>query len=1172
MRSVLAAFAASTALAASALAAPSPQSAPPDDIRDSDVRRTAIVGATVITRPGESIEQATILLRDGFIEAIGEEIEIPAGYRVHDAAGLHVYPGFIDPAVLTTAGTELERARRGAGAHWNDRIVPQVAMRHAPGLDASRRTALREQGFGIAQVLPDTGILRGRASMTLLAESDDDARLLGDGAQVAAFETGGWSGGYPTAQMGTIALIRQTLDEARWHAHALTAHATHPDTIEPPMQADALDAIGPVLRREVPIVFRVGDELEALRADRLADEWSIDAVILGSGTEFRRIAEIAATGRPVIAPVKYPETPSVKDPYAADRVSLRDLQTWKYAPSNTKRLLDAGVTVALTTDGLDRPSGFHAGVRKAIESGLPADEALACITVRPARMLGIDHLAGTIEPGRLANLVVIDGELFDKDAEIREVWVAGRRDEVKAPPAFPLDGVFTVRVAGEDREGVEATIDRRKGSLSISMPAPPEDATSDDADENDPAEDAADDDTMDADDAAEVAADDDDDDDADDDDDEVDSADATDAGAEDDAAPARTTVKLRNSTLQRRGLGFAGDGAAFGLEGDVAATAVVVDDRIVGSLETRDGTLVPFEFEPRPVEDDAEDADDESAENEDDTDADPDADGEADGNEDADGEGEAENEDEDAAPMLEQLPVPLGVYGRLEPPRQRTVLIRNATIWTVAEDGVLEGSDMLVQNGRIAAIGSGLTAPADAMVVDGTGLHLTPGLIDCHSHTGISGGVNEGGQNNTAEVGIEDVINPDDIDWYRQLAGGLTAVNQLHGSANPIGGRNSVVKLRWGGTVEDMRFKGAPAGIKFALGENVKRGGGYPDTRMGVAAFIEDAFRAAVERDAAWARWSALPADERERTLPPKPDHELDAIAEIIAGDRLIHCHSYRQDEILMLLRLCERYGVRIATLQHILEGYKLADAIAAHGAGASSFSDWWAYKMEVMDAIPYNGALMHEVGVVVSFNSDDDEVATRMNDEAAKAVRWGGLEPHEALAFVTLNPAKQLGIDDRVGSLEVGKDADFVIWNAPPLSAYARCEQTWIDGARQYDRVEAEAGHAAAMLERGRLLAEASGGGDETSSAGGDRGGRGERGAGGRRGPRPTRLLARMLLDRENLLLERVARGEDPAAINAGECGCGSGSMIELARALARDRARMDAVDSTTLDSEDAE
>jgi N-acetylglucosamine-6-phosphate deacetylase len=308
-------------------------------------------------------------------------------------------------------------------------------------------------------------------------------------------------------------------------------------------------------------------------------------------------------------------------------------------------------------------------------------------------------------------------------------------------------------------------------------------------------------------------------------------------------------------------------------------------------------------------------------------------------------------------------------------------------------------------------------------------------------------------------VRIGDFVQPSDINIYRQLAGGTTAANILHGSANPIGGQNQVIKFRWGALPEEMKFKDAPPGIKFALGENVKQSNWdipadrrtrYPQTRMGVDQIIRDEFEAAQDYKRRWDEYNST-----KKGIPPRKDLELDAICEILDGRRLIHCHSYRQDEILNLLRICEQFDVRIATLQHILEGYKVADAMARHGAMGSSFSDWWAYKMEVYDAIPYNGALMHNAGVVVSFNSDDAELARRLNLEAAKAVKYGGIEPHEALKFVTLNPAKQLRIDKWVGSIEQGKDADLVLWNGDPLSVYSRVEQTWVDGRKYFDRDE---------------------------------------------------------------------------------------------------------------------
>ena len=318
----------------------------------------------------------------------------------------------------------------------------------------------------------------------------------------------------------------------------------------------------------------------------------------------------------------------------------------------------------------------------------------------------------------------------------------------------------------------------------------------------------------------------------------------------------------------------------------------------------------------------------------------------------------------------------------------------------------------------------------------------------------------EGTQAVTAEVRIGDVLRSSHIALYRELAGGLTSANVLHGSSNPIGGQNAVIKLRWGAPPEEMKFKGATPGIKFALGENVKQSNRgdqfttrYPQTRMGVEQIIRDRFKAALDYEKEWQAYKAV---GRERGLiPPRRDLELETLLEIIRGRRLVHSHSYRQDEILMLIRVADDFGFTIGAFQHVLEGYKVADALARHGAGASTFSDWWAYKFEVMDAIPYNGALMHEQEVVVSFNSDSDELARRLNTEAAKAVKYGGLSEEEALQFVTLNPAKQLGIDDRVGSLEVGKDADFVLWNGHPLSTYTVCEQTWIDGRKYFDREE---------------------------------------------------------------------------------------------------------------------
>ncbi len=416
------------------------------------------------------------------------------------------------------------------------------------------------------------------------------------------------------------------------------------------------------------------------------------------------------------------------------------------------------------------------------------------------------------------------------------------------------------------------------------------------------------------------------------------------------------------------------------------------------------------------------------------------------------------------------------------------VVIRNATLWTSGPQGILTNAVLLLENGKVTSVtaaNSAIRIPPSAFTVDGTGLHVTPGILDAHSHSMILGGVNESTLPSTAMVRIGDVVNSETDNIHQQLAGGTTAVNLLHGSANPIGGQSQTIKLRDGDGPEELKFSNAPGGIKFALGENVKQANWgekyttrFPQTRMGVPTFMRNRFTAAQQyRD-------ALKTPSAE---PLRRDLELEALAEILDGRRLIHCHSYRQDEILAFLRTMESFGVRVGTLQHILEGYKVADEIAQHGAGASAFADWWGYKFEVIDAIPYAGSLMHARGVNVSFNSDSSDHARRLNFEAAKAVKYGGTPEAEALKFVTLNPAKQLGIDKWVGSLEPGKDADFAIWSGHPLDSGSVCLQTWIDGKKYFDRALEPARAKALADERTALIAKAKKlageGGDATAS-----------------------------------------------------------------------------------------
>lgn len=397
-------------------------------------------------------------------------------------------------------------------------------------------------------------------------------------------------------------------------------------------------------------------------------------------------------------------------------------------------------------------------------------------------------------------------------------------------------------------------------------------------------------------------------------------------------------------------------------------------------------------------------------------------------------------------PKLFPVTYPNMAYGFTSLPQQETILFKNATVWTNEAEGILEQTDVLIKNGKISKIGKNLSA-GSATIVDATGKHLTSGIIDEHSHIATSS-VNEAGHNSTAEVSIEDVLDAEDINIYRNLSGGVTSIQVLHGSANPIGGRSAIIKLKWGETPENLIYTNTPKFIKFALGENVKQSNWgddsrnrFPQTRMGVEQVYMDYFQRAKEYDAL-----------KKSGKPYRKDIELETLAEILNKERFISCHSYVQSEINMLMKVAERFNFNINTFTHILEGYKVADKMVEHGVGGSTFSDWWAYKYEVNDAIPFNAPIMHNAGVTVAINSDDAEMSRRLNQEAAKSVKYGDISEEDAWKFVTLNPAKLLHIDDRVGSIKVGKDADVVLWSDHPLSIYAKAEKTIIDGTVYFD------------------------------------------------------------------------------------------------------------------------
>jgi imidazolonepropionase-like amidohydrolase len=444
---------------------------------------------------------------------------------------------------------------------------------------------------------------------------------------------------------------------------------------------------------------------------------------------------------------------------------------------------------------------------------------------------------------------------------------------------------------------------------------------------------------------------------------------------------------------------------------------------------------------------------------------DDDDDDDDDADDDDDDEKEVDGEESATAKEIMPITYPNMAYGFAELPKAETLLFKNATVWTNEKDGVLENTDVLIKNGKISKIGKDLS-DGNAIVIDATGKHLTSGIIDEHSHIAASS-INEGGHNSSAEVSIEDVIDDEDVDIYRNLAGGVTSIQILHGSANPIGGRSAIIKLKWGESAENLIYNNSPKFIKFALGENVKQSNWgdnarnrFPQTRMGVEQLYIDYFTRAKAYDAL-----------KKGGKPYRKDIEMDVISEILNSERFISCHSYVQSEINMLMTVADKFDFKINTFTHILEGYKVADKMAKHGVGGSTFSDWWAYKYEVNDAIPYNAAIMHNAGVVVAINSDDGEMSRRLNQEAAKSVKYGGVSEEDAWKFVTLNPAKLLHIDDRVGSIKVGKDADVVLWTDHPMSIYAKAEKTIIEGVTYFDLKRDEMMRSQIKKEKSELI-----------------------------------------------------------------------------------------------------
>jgi imidazolonepropionase-like amidohydrolase len=926
-----------------------------DGVKSKNTNYTAFTNATIYVTPTQILKKGTLLIQNGKVANVGVGISLPKNVTVIDVNGKSIYPSFID--VYSDFGIVTPKRKgfnfrqrpqydsKRKGYYWNEHIRPETNAIEKFKFDAKKATALRKAGFGVVNTHFQDGIVRGTGVLTTL-NTDAANRLLDNhSAQYLSFDKSNLSNqAYPTSLMGAIALLRQLYYDADWYSKG---NVTTKD-----ISIEALNN-----NKNLPQIFYANDKDNALRADKLGDQFGIQYTIVGKGNEYQLVHEIKKTNATFIIPLNFPKAYDVENPFQADYVSLEQMRYWNQAPSNPGVLAKNGIRFSLTPYHLKSLPAFKKNLLKAIEYGLDKTKALEALTTIPAQILRKGNQIGTLKKGMLANFLITSGDIFDKKTILYENWVQGNktiindinRKDIRGDYTLVLDGTnYDIKIGGSpDKPNISA----KKDSVKI-----------------------------------------------------------------------QAKLRYKDNWL---GIILTEGNKSKRLRANITKT-----DNVHGKAVLDNGKTVAWTATKK-----------ESAKK---------------------GKSDKPNND---PPKVLATTYPNKAYGMAEKPKQETLLFKNATVWTNEKEGILQQTDVLVKNGKIAKIGTNLS-DKNAKIIDATGKHLTSGIIDEHSHIAAAS-INEAGHNSSAEVSIADNINAEDINIYRNLAGGVTISQILHGSANPIGGRSAILKLRWGETGDKLLYKNASKFIKFALGENVKQSNWgstqtirFPQTRMGVEQVYNDYFQRAKEYDAL-----------KKSGKPYRKDVEMETLAEILNGERFITCHSYVQSEINMLMKVAEKFNFKVNTFTHILEGYKVADIMKKHGAGASTFSDWWAYKYEVNDAIPQNAAILNSVGIVTAINSDDREMSRRLNQEAAKSVKYGDMTEEDAWKMVTLNPAKLLHIDQWVGSIKVGKDADLVLWSGHPLSVYAKAEKTLIDGKVYFDIERDKQQRNAIKKERNQLI-----------------------------------------------------------------------------------------------------
>lgn len=924
---------------------------PQNGVKPTPQPCVAITNVRIIVSPTETIEKGTLLFRDGEIIEVGRLVNLPKGVVEIDGEGKTIVPSFIElnsniglPAVKGEAWSfrpQLESSKKGA-FYWNEAIHPETRADQNYVVDQKANEQLQKMGFGFAVSHFQDGIARGTGVLVSLGGSDIHQNLLvPEVAAYFSFDAGVSRQTYPSSQMGSIALLRQSLYDFKWYENNKT-------TLDLSLEAYKSQL-------KLPLFFQTEDKWEILRADKIAKEFSLNMIYLGSGNEYAAVKDLKKINSQLVLPMNFPAAYDVNDPYVSKQIPLSELKHWELAPKNPSILKKQGVNFALSSSGIQSANDFWGNLQKAIEAGLSEADALAALTTIPAKMLNVEKQIGTLEKGKKACFTLLTGNPFNEKSEVLEVWINGEQKVFQTSPVVDIRGNYNLIIDGKSFPiEIAGTAKNPSGKIQYLNPS----------------------------------------------------------GVAKDSVKITPFIELINNDVV---IQFAVHNeewnGSVNLKGKYNEKLGVFE----GSGQIPTGSWIKWS-----------------------------------------GIRNKKHRGKDPQSLFTippkdtnavKLTSPISAFGRTEINKKETIVIKNVTLWTNEAEGKIEKGNIVLTNGKISAIGPNASA-VGAREIDGTGKHLTPGIIDEHSHIAISKGVNESGQAVTAEVSIADVVDPDDINIYRQLSGGVTAAQLLHGSANPIGGQSAIIKLKWGYNPEQMLVPNSPKFIKCALGENVKQANWgdfnsvrFPQTRMGVEQVFYDAFM------------RAKAYEVQKATGNYRVDLELEALLEIVKSERFITCHSYVQSEILMLMHVADSMGFKINTFTHILEGYKLADKMAAHGAGGSTFADWWAYKYEVKDAIPYNAQMMQEQGVLVAINSDDAEMGRRLNQEAAKAVKYGGMSEIDALKMVTLNPAKLLHLDARMGSLKVGKDADIVLWSAHPLTAEAKAEITIVDGEILYER-----------------------------------------------------------------------------------------------------------------------